>query len=222
VRSSPGVSRHRLLDDLKTSGPRTATELADVLGITPTAARQHLAELERDGLAKADLTPADGRGRPARRWTLTPRARQLFPDRHGDLTVQLLDAIRTTVGDEGLDAVLAVREQRQRDDYGALVGGPGRGDLDGRLAALAAARTAEGYMAEAVPADDGSWLLVEHHCPICEAAESCTGLCRSELDTFRAVLGDDVEVERAEHLLSGGERCVYRVTPVATPRRRSA
>jgi predicted ArsR family transcriptional regulator len=220
VRNGPGVSRHRLLDELKTGGPRTATELSEALAITPTAARMHLSALEDEGLVVAVVTPADGPGRPARRWTLTPRASRLFPDRHGDLTVQLLEAIEATAGEAGLDAVLAARDQRQREAYASAMDDDG---VAGRLEALATARTAEGYMAEVLPAADADgWLFVEHHCPICEAAATCMGLCRSELETFRAVLGDDVEVERTEHLLSGGERCVYRVTPVSTPRRRSA
>ena len=35
---------------------------------------------------------------------------------------------------------------------------------------------------------DGSFLLLENHCPICAAAVACTGLCSQELDVFQAVL----------------------------------
>nr|MBA2325379.1 MarR family transcriptional regulator [Actinomycetota bacterium] len=83
--------------------------------------------------------------------------------------------------------------------------------LGRRVGALARRRSAEGYMAEAQRDGDG-WMLVEHHCPVCEAAQACTGLCRTELDLFRATLGPDVEVERTQHLLSGDTRCAYRVT----------
>jgi predicted ArsR family transcriptional regulator len=55
-------------------------------------------------------------------------------------------------------------------------------------------------------------VLVEHHCPICEAAGACPGLCRTELELFREALGDDVTVERTQHLLGGDTRCAYRVT----------
>jgi predicted ArsR family transcriptional regulator len=90
-------------------------------------------------------------------------------------------------------------------------------------------RTVEGYMAEVLPeraeavaagGDDDAdadgepgFLLIEHHCPICEAAESCQGLCRGELELFRTVLGDDVSVERVQHLMAGDLRCTYRVRP---------
>ena len=66
-------------------------------------------------------------------------------------------------------------------------------------------------MAEAREEPDGSWLLVENHCPICAAASECQGLCRSELEIFRSVLGRKVSVEREDHILAGARRCAYRV-----------
>jgi predicted ArsR family transcriptional regulator len=77
-------------------------------------------------------------------------------------------------------------------------------------------RTDEGYMAEVVREAPDQFLLIEHHCPICEAATSCTGICRAEWDVFSRVLGDDVSVERVEHVLTEGSRCAYRLARVAT------
>jgi predicted ArsR family transcriptional regulator len=75
--------------------------------------------------------------------------------------------------------------------------------------ALVQARSAEGYMAELEPQDDGSLLLIENHCPICAAAKQCQKFCRSELDVFQRVLGPDCSVGRVEHMLAGARRCVY-------------
>jgi predicted ArsR family transcriptional regulator len=66
-------------------------------------------------------------------------------------------------------------------------------------------------MAEVVAERDGAFLLIENHCPVCDAARVCTGLCSGELDVFRKVLGPRVEVEREEHILDGSRRCAYRV-----------
>jgi len=101
--------------------------------------------------------------------------------------------------------------REQTSSYGDLLSKPGT-SLAGKIKALARQRTAEGYMAEAVPEKRGAYLLIEHHCPICEAARSCTGLCDSELEVFQKSLGEGVRVERTQHLLSGGARCVYRIT----------
>jgi predicted ArsR family transcriptional regulator len=48
------------------------------------------------------------------------------------------------------------------------------------------------------------------------ASASCPTLCRSEFATFQA-LGNDLRVERLEHVPSGVQRCSYRITPVGTP-----
>ena len=63
------------------------------------------------------------------------------------------------------------------------------------------------------------FLLVENHCPICVAATACQGFCRTELDTFRDVLGPDVSVERTEHIIAGDRRCVYRISLNRSPRK---
>ncbi|PJI50782.1 MarR family transcriptional regulator, partial [Methylobacterium radiotolerans] len=38
------------------------------------------------------------------------------------------------------------------------------------------------------------------------------GFCRSELELFRKVLGEGVQVDREEHILAGARRCAYRVS----------
>ena len=66
-------------------------------------------------------------------------------------------------------------------------------------------------MAQVQSLDDGSCLLIENHCPICAAATACTGLCDRELEIFQTVLGQDVSLERTEHIVAGARRCAYRV-----------
>jgi predicted ArsR family transcriptional regulator len=137
-------------------------------------------------------------------------AQEIFPDRHADLTLDLIDTVRESFGEEGLQRLVTARARRQAEAYSQLLAAAGA-PLKKRVEALARRRNAEGYMAECVPEGRGAFLLIEHNCPICEAAKSCTGLCQAELDVFRQSLGEDVSVERTQHLLSGGERCAYRI-----------
>lgn len=203
--------KRRILDILKMRGASTAATLASALKVTNVAVRQHLATLESDGLVQQEQAEATGRGRPSLLWSLTAAADRLFPDHHGALTVELISAMRAALGETGLDRVIDARAVDQVARYRSLLPG-GRASLKSRVQTLADQRTQEGYMAEVVPEGRGACLLIENHCPICDAATSCTGLCRSELAVFQEVLGDDVSVERTEHLLSGDRRCVYRIT----------
>jgi predicted ArsR family transcriptional regulator len=218
----PAADRFLVL--LKTRGPQTAADLGRAAGVTAEAARQQLARLATDGLVTATAEPR-GVGRPAQVWGLTEAGNARFPDAHAQLTAQLIGAIRTQLGEAALDRLIDSRAAESKGEYAAaLEGAAGLGE---KVARLAEARTREGYMAES-RAEGAGYVLVENHCPICVAATACQGFCRAELDTFRAVLGPDVSVERDEHIVQGDRRCSYRIAlksapdeePIRRPRRR--
>jgi predicted ArsR family transcriptional regulator len=201
---------------LKTRGPQTAQQLAERLELTSMGARRQLESALDKGLVDYEDV-ADKVGRPSRRWQLSDAGHARFPDRHADLTLQMITQVRALFGEKGLDKLIAAREQESEVAYRAALAATdaeASKPLVARVEALALARDAEGYMAETEIQPDGSLLLIENHCPICAAATSCQGFCRSELQVFQRVLGDDCEVERAEHLLSGARRCVYVIRPV--------
>lgn len=201
----------RLLYQLKSRGPQAAATLAGGCAITPMGAHKQLQALQTQGLVTSH-DEADGPGRPKRLWTLTAAGHARFPDRHGDLAVQLIRQAAALLGPQAVDRLISAREQEQQLAYDAALAGL-RG-VGARVRRLAQLRAGEGYMAR-VEKQGRAWLLIEDHCPICAAAASCQGLCRSELQVFARCLGAGVRVERVEHVLAGGRRCAYRVSPVA-------
>ncbi|MEX2296460.1 MAG: metalloregulator ArsR/SmtB family transcription factor [Dongiaceae bacterium] len=205
----------QLLLLLKTEGPLTVGHLVKRLKLTPQGLRRRLEALAADALVEA-TTERAGVGRPRKCWRLTPDGDARFPDRHDELVVDLIEQVRRELGPAALDRLIAGREAAQRRRYAAAL--PAQATLPERTRRLARLRSEEGYMAEVRRADGGGLLLIEHHCPICAAAKTCQGFCRSELDVFRSVLGPDVSVERESHIVAGAPRCVYRVQPRATMR----
>jgi predicted ArsR family transcriptional regulator len=203
----PRPAGERLLVLLKTRGPQTAGELGAALGVTAEAARQQLVRLSAEGLVEATARPR-GVGRPAQRWALTEKGHARFPDAHAELTVGLLRAVRSELGEEALDRLIAARAAEALAGYSAAL--TGAKDLGERVARLAEMRSREGYMAECRRDGDG-YLLVENHCPICAAATACQGFCRAEREVFEKALGGGVTVERTEHIVGGDRRCAYRV-----------
>lgn len=203
-------AKRRIIDRLKRVETATAPELADEFGLTDTAIRQHLESLEAAGLVERTREPSTGRGRPPVHWRLTASAAPLFADRHADLTVELISSIRDALGDEALQKVVDLRAGRQLEHYRAeLDAAP---TVEARVQRLADIRSGEGYLAETAKVGD-HLVLIEHHCPIRDAAEHCTHLCEAELSLFRTALGPGVSVSREQHLLDGDHRCAYRVTP---------
>jgi predicted ArsR family transcriptional regulator len=208
--SETAIGSDRILGLIKRRGPQRVADIAIALDITSEAARQQLARLARLGLVEDRVAP-QSLGRPAREWSLTASGHARFPDRHADLTIQLLDAVRAEFGERAIDRMIDRRETEMRESYKAHLAT--KKDIGKRVAGLAEIRSREGYMAVATRIP-GGWSLIENHCPICTAATACQGFCRSELDVFRDVLGPGVSVERTDHILAGARRCAYRVTPV--------
>jgi predicted ArsR family transcriptional regulator len=204
MRQSPA---NRILLLIKTDGPQLAAAIGDTLAISSEAARQQLAKLAEEGLVAAVAEPANGRGRPRQLWHLTAAGHSQFPDRHAELTTTLLTTLVAQLGEQALDTIIAAREAETLGRYRSEITAT---DLPSRVRQLAIVRTREGYMADSWEDDDGSLLLIENHCPICAAATACAGFCRSELETFRTILG--ASVEREEHILHGARRCAYRIS----------
>ena len=197
----------KILQTIKRQGAVTAKQLSEEFGMTTMGARQHLQSLEDDGiLAFHDVKVKVGR--PTRHWSLTQHGHSQFSDRHGELTIQVIDAVENLFGKEGLAKVAAEREQHTLKQYQSALSDCE--NLISKLEKLTQLREEEGYMAELKEHDD-HYILIENHCPICKAATRCPSLCQSELNVFQSLLGNDTKIERAEHIISGQRRCVYRI-----------
>jgi predicted ArsR family transcriptional regulator len=199
----------QLLFELKTRGPATTRDLAARVRITRQAAREHLKKLGEAELV--DYTKASaGVGRPGHAWSLTQKGHGRFPDTHAQMTVELIESIRAEFGKKGLERMIARRERATVEKYEEVL--RGAESLEERVDRLVRLRSLEGYMSDSAQRDDGSYIIVENHCPICAAATSCQGFCRSELALFERLLAP-AQVRRSEHLLAGSRRCSYVVVP---------
>lgn len=207
-------TRDKILLRLKMRGPHSAAELAELFGVTGMAIRQHLSALQAEGLVHAveERRPV---GRPARVWRLTEEAAERFPSGYGDLAIEVLAAVRDSLGESALDKVLQERVDRQIAHYRAQM--PGEGStLPERVARLAELRREEGFLPEWSQVDDNTCEMIENHCPVGRAAQNCAGLCHNELRLFEETLGEDVTVERTEHILDASRRCAYTIRTVGT------
>ena len=194
---------------LKSKGPFQTKGVAEALGVTRQAARLQMEKLAEEGLVE-HVTERMGVGRPRRSWSLSKKGHARFPDTHAQMTLELIEGVRAEFGDEGLDRLIKRRERGTETAYRQALADATT--LEQRLERLAQVRAAEGYMAEWSSNHDGTYLLIENHCPICAAAAACQGFCRSELSLFRAMLAP-ASVMRVEYILADARRCAYLVAP---------
>lgn len=197
----------RALWILKTKGPQPVSSVAEEMEVTTEGARFHLLKLEKEGFVQAK-SKAEGRGRPKQIWSLTEKGHNRFPDAHANLTASLIEMMRNALGEGALQEVIKANGQRTLSAYREEL--EGRDSLEEKVAGLAEIRSREGYMAEYKKEDEG-FLFIENHCPICTAAETCQGFCQAEMNIFQAVLGEEVDIEREEHIIKGARRCAYRI-----------
>lgn len=209
-------TRRRILQFLKLKGPMTADELSRALHITSMGVRRHLATLERDGLIRYQ-TEQRSLGRPSYLYSLTEQGDELFPRTYSQMAANLLDAIRTLEGEEGINRVFERRTQGFEAQYRARMDGK---SLEDRVKELAQIRTEEGYMADWEKLDEDTFVLREHNCSICQIARRCSQACRYELELFQRVL-DDAAVSREKHMIKGDRVCEYVIRRARRRRDRS-
>lgn len=198
----------RILMFLKMRGEATSLLISEELSITKEGARKHLLNLADEGLIQPNVK-SEGVGRPSTYYILTEKGLAQFPDTHAEVTVQLLKSVKNLLGENALDLLISDREKNTHDRYEKALSKSR--NLEQRLEVLAQARSKEGYMAE-WKKEGNEYFLIENHCPICAAATECQGFCRAELSNFQSLIGKEYTVERVDHIISGGQRCVYKIS----------
>ena len=97
-------TRMEVLEFLRRKQAASAEVISVQLGITPNAVRQHLTNLERDGLVKSEPVRSK-RGRPSLMFSLTDKADSAFPKRYGQLASMILNELSDMGGPDLLDEV---------------------------------------------------------------------------------------------------------------------
>jgi predicted ArsR family transcriptional regulator len=208
-----GDTRARIVERLR-EGDQPVADLAEALGLSEVAVRRHLGVLERDGLLTARTVRNGGPGRPGARYTLTGKARRLFPDQSAEFANEVLDYLEAEHGREGLRGFLRWRQARQGDRYAAVLAGTDPDDVAGRAEQLTALLEHDGFMPELeqVAAPDGATVLElkQGHCAIQEVAQAHPEVCAYEAALFRDVLG--AKVSRRQTIAGGADACVCTIT----------
>ena len=201
-------TRRALIEVLKRAGTMQAHALAAELGITVAAVRQQLGRLEEDGLVTHGRD-AEGRGRPAHTYQLTPAAEALYPKRYGDLTTELLGYLGGPESTRGHGTVRPAPETAPLDGATARLADL---PLEKQVAELTAILDEDGYLADVERIDGGGWRITEHNCAILSVATGYRQACSSELAFIRQAL-PGARVERVAHLMDGAHVCAYEVHP---------
>jgi DeoR family suf operon transcriptional repressor len=202
------TTRQQILEHLQRHGQGTVKELGQLLGLTPTAIRQHLTVLERDGLVAA--REERGRvGRPTLVYTLTEKAESLFPSSYDQLASALLEEIRASEGSERLYQILHRIAQRMAKSLSERVRDK---NLAQRVEETALILEEQGCLVD-WEVRDGEFFLHEFSCPFSKVAKEDSAVCTLHLDLIRLLTSADTRLVRS--ILRGERACTYRIRPLS-------
>jgi len=199
-------TRGRVLRSLLLNQQRTVNELAESVGINPISVRHHVNKLEAEGLIQSQ-EERHGVGRPRLVYSLTNKGMEQFPQRYLQLTLRLLQQLKTSLPEKVLgDLFREVAEGiagdlTQHIDLEQL-------DLKERLELLREALVAEGFMVD-LEEDESNYYIVEASCPYHHVGEDYPEICVVDQELIAHFASTNAE--RIECILDGDKQCKYMI-----------
>jgi predicted ArsR family transcriptional regulator len=202
--TAPVSVRQSILEQLKLSGALTVAQLAERLGVTPSAVRQQIVLLESEGLLEFE-DEKGRRGRPQRHYRLSAVGDEQFTRTYAGLAESLLESLRAKLGPEAVEAAFDGRREQMEAELRPMLRSR---DLRERVVEFTRAMAARGYMPTTEEGEEGlsfTW----HNCPVARVARHCSQPCAQEIRLIESLLG--APVVRETCIARGDGACRYRV-----------
>jgi predicted ArsR family transcriptional regulator len=190
---------------LKRSQGMPVASLAKATNMSYMGVKQHCVEMER--LGYLDTWRHAGRmGRPRKYYRLTEKANELFPDMGGELSVELLDSVRSHYGSNAPEKLLLHFFAKQRDRYAVKIRGE---SFEERAASLARLRFAEGYISRCLNDEEQGLRIVEYHSLLHYLEGAYPAIAVMEVRMFGELIG--TRVTRTVNEAAGLREYIFRL-----------
>jgi DeoR family suf operon transcriptional repressor len=195
----------RVLRAIQVRGKASIKDVAEDLGVTKSAVRMHLTQLQASGAIRADKV-REGVGRPYYVYSATPQAHSLYYKDYGDLARLLLEEVTATQGRDALQDVLRKVGDRLADMYRDQVWGR---ELADRVSSWAELLDQRGVPVELEHTKDG-YVLREYGCPYQNVAVENRAVCEMERQVMARLLESGVRLTQCA--LDGYRGCQFTIT----------
>ena len=203
----PNDPKKSLLYLLKTKGELTLEQTQESLNLAKTTIRQHLKALEDRGLVERQYQTL-GQGRPTVLFLLTPKGKEIFPNKESLLLKELLQFIQQTNQFELLSQFLKNYWQKRKKDFNNILKSLSKNknpSFEIRVKALHQLLEVEGFMpTEGNNIDE---IIRECNCPFRSCITVTQLPCLFESQFISEVL--EVNVKRTQYIPSGEYACTY-------------
>lgn len=200
-------TRNRVLRSLLLNQKRTVNELAESVDINPISVRHHVNKLEAEGLIQS-AEERHGVGRPHLVFSLTPKGMEQFPQRYLQLTLRLLEQLKSSLPEKVLGKIF---KEVAEGIAGELTKDLNLEDLDlhERLELLQEVLTSEGFMVT-LEEDEEDFYIVEASCPYHHVGEDYPEICVVDQELIAHFVSSTPK--RVECILDGDKQCKYRIS----------
>jgi len=197
-------TRNRVLRSLLLNQKRTVNELAESVDINPISVRHHVTKLEAEGLIVSE-EERHGVGRPRLIFSLTPKGMEQFPQRYLQLTMRLMDQLKSNLSEKVLgtifkDVAEGIANELTHDINLEEL------SLKERLELLQEVLTAEGFMVNLEEEED-NFYIVEASCPYHHVGEDHPEICVVDQELIAHFVSSTPK--RIECILDGDKQCKY-------------
>lgn len=213
-------TKTQILALLKRSGGSTVDELTRSLGLAPMTVRQHLTELERDGLTMASEVRRPT-GRPHFLYSLTAGGEETFPRRYDVLAELILREVTQLKPEDLASTDPVARTELVLERVAERVAAGHRPQFEGkalneRVQLLTDLLQEESGFAEFERTEQG-YEVRDYNCAYHKLVDSNRDICHWHLTLMRKLIGESVQHERS--IRSGSECCRFVIEPdrVADP-----
>jgi DeoR family suf operon transcriptional repressor len=197
-------TRNRVLRSLLLNQKRTVNELAEAVDINPISVRHHVTKLEAEGLILSE-EERHGVGRPRLIFSLTPKGMEQFPQRYLQLTLRLLEQLKSSLPEKVLGNIFKEVAEGIAEDLTHDINLEDL-DLKERLELLQEVLTAEGFMVE-IQEEEGNFYIVEASCPYHHVGEDYPEICVVDQELIAHFVSSTPK--RVECILEGDKQCKY-------------
>jgi len=197
-------TRNRVLHSLLLNQKRTVNQLAESVDINPISVRHHVNKLEADGLILSE-EERHGVGRPRLVFSLTPKGMEQFPQRYLQLTLRLLEQLKSNLPDKILGNIFKEVAEGIANDLTHDINLEDL-DLKERLELLQEVLTSEGFMVN-IQEEEGNFYIVEASCPYHHVGEDFPEICVVDQELIAHFVSSTPI--RVECILDGDKQCKY-------------
>lgn len=205
-------ARKELLEIIKRQGEVSVDEATEYLGLAKTTVRQHLLQLEHQGLIERRFEKAPV-GRPQLKYCVSAKGEGLFPNREPALLQEFLSYLIANGQEKRIREFFEHYWKSRREQFEVTLAEveaahPSASSQKNRLEALRRLLEAEGFMPEAeISRDEKRIRLRECNCPFPAVIRATRLPCSLESEFIRWALKSPLR--RSSYIPGGASACDY-------------